>query len=179
MGCAGHAEPGRSVWRLQVTDRRAIESQGVMRVVIVSCAFERANVDDPRRVRPVRSHRGPRLPAARVGRRLLGAGLCHGVGVSRRGLHRRRRRLAAARHAVDAGRRRPFPGVVLVHGSGPNDRDESIGPNKPFRDLAEGLASRGIAVLRYDKRTRTHAGRVARSATSPSKRKWSTMRLRP
>ena len=54
----------------------------------------------------------------------------------------------------------PFPAVVLVHGSGPNDRDESFGPNKPFRDLAEGLASRGIAVLRYDKRTRAHASRV-------------------
>lgn len=49
-----------------------------------------------------------------------------------------------------------FPAVVLVHGSGPNDRDESIGPNKPFRDLAWGLASRGIVVLRYDKRTRSH-----------------------
>ncbi|HII84394.1 MAG TPA: DUF3887 domain-containing protein [Methanobacterium subterraneum] len=51
----------------------------------------------------------------------------------------------------------PFPGVVLVHGSGPNDRDESIGPNKIFRDLAWGLASKGIAVLRYDKRTLKHA----------------------
>ncbi len=51
----------------------------------------------------------------------------------------------------------PFPAVVLVHGSGPNDRDETIGPNKPFRDLAWGLASQGIAVLRYDKRTKAHA----------------------
>ena len=50
----------------------------------------------------------------------------------------------------------PFPAVVLVHGSGPNDRDESIGANKPFKDLAHGLASRGVAVLRYDKRTRVH-----------------------
>lgn len=50
----------------------------------------------------------------------------------------------------------PFPALILVHGSGPNDRDESIGPNKPFRDLAWGLASRGIAVLRYEKRTRHH-----------------------
>lgn len=50
----------------------------------------------------------------------------------------------------------PFPAVVLVHGSGPNDRDESIGPNKPFRDLAWGLASQGVAVLRYEKRTRSH-----------------------
>jgi uncharacterized protein len=54
----------------------------------------------------------------------------------------------------------PFPAVVLVHGSGPNDRDESIGPNRPFRDLAWGLASRGIAVLRYDKRTLVHAARI-------------------
>jgi len=49
-----------------------------------------------------------------------------------------------------------FPAVILVHGSGPNDRDETIGPNKIFRDLAWGLASRGIAVFRYDKRTKVH-----------------------
>lgn len=54
----------------------------------------------------------------------------------------------------------PFPGVVLVHGSGPNDMDETIGGNRPFRDLAWGLASEGIAVLRYDKRTRAHAARL-------------------
>ncbi len=51
----------------------------------------------------------------------------------------------------------PFPAVVLVHGSGPNDRDETIGPNRPFKDIAWGLASQGIAVLRYDKRTKAHA----------------------
>ncbi len=55
----------------------------------------------------------------------------------------------------------PFPGVVLVHGSGPNDRDETIGANKPFRDIAWGLASRGIAVLRYDKRTKVHSDKLA------------------
>ncbi len=58
----------------------------------------------------------------------------------------------------------PFPAVVLLHGSGPNDRDESIGPNRPFRDLADGLASRGIAVLRYDKRTRVHGARMVGAA---------------
>lgn len=54
----------------------------------------------------------------------------------------------------------PFPAVVLVHGSGPNDRDETVGPNKPFKDLAWGLASQGIAVLRYDKRTNQHGQRM-------------------
>jgi dienelactone hydrolase len=54
----------------------------------------------------------------------------------------------------------PFPAAVLVHGSGPHDRDETIGPNKPFRDLAWGLASQGIAVLRYVKRTQEHAARM-------------------
>jgi len=50
---------------------------------------------------------------------------------------------------------------VLVHGSGPNDRDESVGGVRVFRDLAEGLASRGIAVLRYDKRTRVYPKQCA------------------
>jgi dienelactone hydrolase len=50
----------------------------------------------------------------------------------------------------------PFPGVVLVHDSGPGDRDESLGAVKAFRDLAEGLASRGVVVLRYEKRTRQY-----------------------
>jgi dienelactone hydrolase len=54
----------------------------------------------------------------------------------------------------------PFPGVVLVHGSGPNDRDESIGPNRPFQDIAWGLATRGIAVLRYDKRSKVYGQRI-------------------
>lgn len=54
----------------------------------------------------------------------------------------------------------PFPAVVLVHGSGPNDRDETLGPNKPFRDLAWGLASQGIAVLRYEKRTRVYGPKI-------------------
>lgn len=52
------------------------------------------------------------------------------------------------------------PAVILLHGSGPQDRDESIGPNKPFCDLAWGLASRGIAVLRYEKRTKEHANEL-------------------
>lgn len=54
----------------------------------------------------------------------------------------------------------PFPAIVLVQGSGPNDRDETFGPNKPFRDLAWGLASAGIAVLRYDKRTFVYSAQM-------------------
>jgi dienelactone hydrolase len=50
----------------------------------------------------------------------------------------------------------PFPVIVLVQGSGPNDRDETIGPNKVFADLATGLAAKGVATLRYDKRTNIH-----------------------
>jgi len=46
-----------------------------------------------------------------------------------------------------------YPIVVFVHGSGANDRDETLGPNKPFRDLAHGLAKMGIASIRYDKRS--------------------------
>ncbi|MEQ9065983.1 MAG: DUF3887 domain-containing protein, partial [Gimesia chilikensis] len=32
----------------------------------------------------------------------------------------------------------PFPAVILVHGSGPQDRNETVGPNQPFKDLAQG-----------------------------------------
>jgi fermentation-respiration switch protein FrsA (DUF1100 family) len=55
----------------------------------------------------------------------------------------------------------PFPAVVLVHGSGPNNRNEGGSLIAPFRDLAWGLASQGIAVLRYDKRTLVYQDRLA------------------
>jgi uncharacterized protein len=58
----------------------------------------------------------------------------------------------------------PFPAVVLVHGSGPEDQDETIGANKPFKDLAWGLASRGIVVFRYTKRTQKYG---AQSSDDP------------
>lgn len=60
----------------------------------------------------------------------------------------------------------PFPGVVLVAGSGPHDRDETIGPNKPFKDIAEGLAAHNIVVLRYDKRTFTYGTKMDPKATT-------------
>jgi uncharacterized protein len=55
----------------------------------------------------------------------------------------------------------PFPAAILIQGSGPQDRNETIGPNHPFADIAEGLSSRGIVVLRYDKRTMMHSAMIA------------------
>jgi len=52
------------------------------------------------------------------------------------------------------------PGVVLLAGSGPQDRDETIGRNKPLKDLAWGLASAGVGVLRFDKVTFVHPRQV-------------------
>ncbi len=54
----------------------------------------------------------------------------------------------------------PVPAVVMVHGSGPSNRDERVGKLTPFKDLAEGLALHGIASLRYDKRTFVHAKKM-------------------
>ncbi len=58
----------------------------------------------------------------------------------------------------------PHPAVVLLAGSGPVDRDSTIGRNKPFKDLAWGLATRGIAVARFDKVTYAHGHQVAQVA---------------
>jgi uncharacterized protein len=52
----------------------------------------------------------------------------------------------------------PWPVIVLVYGSGPNNRDEFMEANGPLRDLAWGLATHAVAVLRYDKRTRGFTG---------------------
>jgi dienelactone hydrolase len=57
-------------------------------------------------------------------------------------------------------RRAKVPAVVLVHGSGPHDRDETIGPNQPFRDIAEYLSSQGFAALRYDKRSYLYGAKL-------------------
>lgn len=50
------------------------------------------------------------------------------------------------------------PIMVFVHGSGPNDRNETLGPNKFFKQLAEKLQEKNIASLRYDKRTMLYKG---------------------
>jgi dienelactone hydrolase len=137
------------------------ESQGVMRIVLVSCVFERANVE-------IRVAFNPQDQLGGLGVGAPTPTVAYAAPAYVTASSFRDEALT-----IDAGGwplpgtlsmpigPGPFPGVVLVHGSGPNDRDSSIGPNKPFRDLAEGLASRGVAVLRYDKRTRAHSGRIA------------------
>jgi dienelactone hydrolase len=54
----------------------------------------------------------------------------------------------------------PARAVVLLSGSGPSDRDGTVGANKPLKDLAWGLGSRRIATLRYDKVTYAHAAKL-------------------
>ncbi len=54
-----------------------------------------------------------------------------------------------------------LPAVVMVHGSGPSDKDERVMKLTPFKDLAEGLAARGVGSLRYDKRTFVYAKQLA------------------
>ncbi|ONF73162.1 hypothetical protein AVR91_0207790 [Amycolatopsis keratiniphila subsp. keratiniphila] len=55
----------------------------------------------------------------------------------------------------------PHPAAVLLAGGGPFDRDGTAGPNKNLKDIAWGLASRGVAVLRFDKVTYAHRELVA------------------
>ena len=62
----------------------------------------------------------------------------------------------------------PFPAVVLVSGSGPNNQDESNGPNRPFLDIATGLAAKGIATLRYDKRTLDYPSSIDPTTFTPT-----------
>lgn len=55
----------------------------------------------------------------------------------------------------------PHPAAVLLGGGGPFDRDGTAGPNKNLKDIAWGLASRGVAILRFDKVTYAHREQVA------------------
>lgn len=62
----------------------------------------------------------------------------------------------------------PIPAVVFLSGSGFNDRDETIGPNKPFADIARGLGDRKIASLRFDKRAFAFKDQSTRSSVNLS-----------
>ena len=59
----------------------------------------------------------------------------------------------------------PFPAAVLVHGSGSSNMDEKVGKLTPFKDIALGLAQRGVATIRYDKRSFTHGLKMVADKT--------------
>lgn len=138
----------------------SIMPRGVLSVVVVTCAFERATFDVQVTVNPANLVGGLAIrpsaqavtyappayanPAAYKESEVT-------VGTGQWALP------GTLTMPVGPG---PVPAVVLVHGSGPGDRDATVGQIKQFKDLALGLASRGIAVLRYDKRTRVHADLV-------------------
>jgi fermentation-respiration switch protein FrsA (DUF1100 family) len=135
---------------------------GDKQMVITTCAFERASLDfqfafDPASrlsgmaMRPAAAPEVPyTLPSYATPTSYTESGLTVGSGEW----------ALPATLDMPAGTG-PFPLVVLVHGSGPGDRDETVGAEKPFRDLGVGLASRGIAVLRYDKRTKVYPQKLA------------------
>lgn len=60
----------------------------------------------------------------------------------------------------------PFPAVIIVHGSGPVDRDGRMYSLTPYLDIAEALKAQGIATLRYDKRTLTHGAKIVNNMDS-------------
>lgn len=140
-----------------------VEAQAFFQVALVTCKFERAELDakvvfDGKRQvsglwfvpsqAPTRSFKPPpyaRSNAFHEKDFTVGSGEWRLPGTL----------------TLPSGATNAVPALVLVHGSGPNDRDETIGANKPFRDLAWGLATRGIAVLRYEKRTKEHAAKLA------------------
>lgn len=60
------------------------------------------------------------------------------------------------RFVLPASQHGAVPAILLVQGSGATDYDEIVGVNRVFGKLARGLAKKGIATLRYSKRTYTY-----------------------
>lgn len=60
-----------------------------------------------------------------------------------------------------------FHGVILIPGSGPTDRDSTLYENTPIKDLALGLAEKGIASLRFDKRNFLHGDKIDIDSFTP------------
>jgi len=138
------------------------ESVGPYHIGVVTCAFERANLDvrvvydvagkiAGLNMRPATAPAAPYAPPPYADR----------AGYSESDLTVGSGQWALPGTLTLPKGDGPFPALVLIHGSGPNDRDETVGPQKPFADLAAGLASRGIAVLRFDKRTRVYGATMA------------------
>lgn len=62
-----------------------------------------------------------------------------------------------------------YPIVILLQGSGNQDRDGMLGPNRVYRDIAWGLANSGIASIRYDKRSFLYPGSTTTEASMDSR----------
>ncbi|MFW6119889.1 MAG: alpha/beta hydrolase family protein, partial [Petrotogales bacterium] len=60
------------------------------------------------------------------------------------------------------------PLMMIIGGSGPTDRNGTVGPNQPYRDIAWGLSTNGIATLRYDKRTKTYGEKIIKEEIEPT-----------
>ncbi|RSK45035.1 alpha/beta hydrolase family protein [Hymenobacter rigui] len=78
----------------------------------------------------------------------------------------------------------PFPAVVLVSGSGPEDRNETVFGHQPFLVLADYLTRQGFAVLRYDDRGTaqsggTFAGALTADFTADAQAALAYLRTRP
>jgi pimeloyl-ACP methyl ester carboxylesterase len=78
----------------------------------------------------------------------------------------------------------PFPAAILITGSGPEDRDETVFTHKPFAVLADHLTRAGIAVLRYDDRgtaasTGSYAGATSADFATDANAAFAFLRTRP
>lgn len=144
---------------LKKCDAPIVAASGVMQVARVPCDFERARVDVQISFNPAGQIGGLAFRPAAAPYALPSYATPSAYGESDVTIGKGEWALPGTL-TMPAGAG-PFPAIVLVQGSGPNDRDETIGPNKPFEDLALGLASRGIAVIRYDKRTKVYGAKMA------------------
>ncbi len=145
-----------------IVSTKVSEKQG-LHAAIVTCEFERATLDAKIFMDAQGQVKGlffepasssPGAPPAAAGWKAPGY-------AKPESFHERELTLISGRWELPATLTLPktktaVPAVVLVQGSGPQDEDESLGPNKPFKDLAWGLATQNIAVLRYVKRTKQY-----------------------
>ena len=135
----------------------SVVPRGVLSVVVVTCEFERATFDVHVTVNPANLVGGLFLRPAVQAVTYAPPAYARPVAYKESEVT-----VGTGQWALPATLTMPagpglVPAVVLVHGSGPGDRDATVGQIRQFKDLALGLGSQGIAVLRYDKRTRVHA----------------------
>jgi uncharacterized protein len=149
--------PFKSIVSVRVTEKQGLHA------AIVTCEFERATLDAKLFMDAQGQVKGLFFePASNAPGGPVGAAEWKPPSYAKAdAFHERELTLISGRWELPAILTLPntkltVPAVVLVQGSGPQDEDESLGPNKPFRDLADGLASQNIAVLRYVKRTKQY-----------------------